>query len=87
MISGGLNVYPREVEIAIDSLPEVAESAVIGAPHPDLGEAVVAVVVPAPGAHAGGSRYHHGIEGSVWQDTRCPKRVFVVRGSAPQFHG
>lgn len=46
IISGGLNVYPKEVENEIDALPEVAESAVIGVPHPDFGEAVVAVVVP-----------------------------------------
>lgn len=45
VISGGLNVYPREVEGEIDDLLGVAESAVIGVPHPDLGEAVVAVVV------------------------------------------
>jgi malonyl-CoA/methylmalonyl-CoA synthetase len=44
IISGGLNVYPREVEEALDALPGVVESAVIGAPHPDLGEAVVAVL-------------------------------------------
>ena len=46
VISGGYNVYPREVEEVIDAQPGVAESAVIGAPHPDLGEGVVAVVVP-----------------------------------------
>jgi malonyl-CoA/methylmalonyl-CoA synthetase len=45
VISGGLNVYPREVEEVIDSLDGVVESAVIGVPDPDLGEAVVAVVV------------------------------------------
>ena len=50
VISGGYNVYPREVEQALDDLPGVLESAVIGAPHPDLGEAAVAVVVPEPGA-------------------------------------
>lgn len=50
IISGGLNVYPREVEEVIDSLPGVRESAVIGVPHPDFGEAVVACVVPEPGA-------------------------------------
>ena len=50
VISGGLNVYPKEVEEAIDLLPGVAESAVIGVPHPDLGEAVVAVVAREPGA-------------------------------------
>jgi malonyl-CoA/methylmalonyl-CoA synthetase len=45
VISGGLNVYPKEVELAIDALPGVAESAVIGLPQPDFGEAVTAVVV------------------------------------------
>ena len=45
IISGGFNVYPKEVESEIDSLPGVAESAVIGVPHPDLGEGVTAVVV------------------------------------------
>ncbi len=45
VISGGLNVYPAEVEAALDELPGVAESAVIGVPHPDFGEAVVACVV------------------------------------------
>lgn len=44
IITGGLNVYPREVEQAIDGLPGVVESAVIGVPHPDFGEAVVAVL-------------------------------------------
>jgi len=44
IISGGLNVYPKEVEEAIDALPGVAESAVIGLPHADFGEAVTAVV-------------------------------------------
>ena len=46
IISGGYNVYPKEVETLIDEMPEVSESAVIGVPHPDFGEGVVAVVVP-----------------------------------------
>ena len=50
VISGGYNVYPKEVEQALDALPGVSESAVIGVPHPDLGEAVVAVYVPEAGA-------------------------------------
>ncbi|MDZ4086881.1 MAG: AMP-binding protein [Tabrizicola sp.] len=50
VISGGLNVYPAEVEAALDDLPGVAASAVIGVPHPDFGEAVVACLVAAPGA-------------------------------------
>ena len=50
IISGGLNVYPKEIESVIDDLEGVVESAVIGVPHPDFGEAVAAVVVRAPGA-------------------------------------
>lgn len=46
IITGGFNVYPKEVEAVIDELSGVLESAVIGVPHPDFGEAVVAVVVP-----------------------------------------
>jgi malonyl-CoA/methylmalonyl-CoA synthetase len=50
VISGGYNVYPKEVEMAIDDLPGVMESSVIGVPHPDLGEVPLAVVVPEAGA-------------------------------------
>ncbi len=49
IITGGYNVYPKEIELVIDALPGVDESAVIGVPHPDFGEAVVAVVVPRKG--------------------------------------
>jgi malonyl-CoA/methylmalonyl-CoA synthetase len=49
IISGGLNVYPKEIEEKIDALAGVAESAVIGVPDPDLGEAVTAVIVAQPG--------------------------------------
>jgi malonyl-CoA/methylmalonyl-CoA synthetase len=45
IITGGFNVYPKEVEGEIDELPGVVESAVVGVPHPDLGEGVVAAVV------------------------------------------
>ena len=50
VISGGYNVYPKEVETEIDQLPGVVESAVIGVPHPDFGEGVTAVVVREAGA-------------------------------------
>lgn len=50
IISGGFNVYPKEVENELDAMPEVAESAVIGVPHPDYGEAVAAVAVLKAGA-------------------------------------
>jgi malonyl-CoA/methylmalonyl-CoA synthetase len=45
IISGGYNVYPREVELVLDEVPGVIESAVVGVPHPDFGEAVVAVIM------------------------------------------
>ena len=44
ILSGGLNVYPKEVEVVLDRVPGVVESAVVGVPHPDFGEAVVAIV-------------------------------------------
>lgn len=46
IIAGGFNIYPAEIETALDELPQVHESAVIGVPHPDMGEGVVAVIVP-----------------------------------------
>ncbi|WP_338702649.1 malonyl-CoA synthase [Streptomyces sp. Q6] len=49
VISGGFNVYPKEIEELLDAHPKVLESAVIGVPHPDFGETVVAVVVPLAG--------------------------------------
>jgi len=52
IIVGGLNVYPREIEESLDALQGVAESAVIGVPHPDMGEGVLAVLVPAGGPAA-----------------------------------
>jgi len=45
IISGGFNVYPKEIELVLDELPGVTESAVVGVPHPDFGEGVVAVVI------------------------------------------
>ncbi len=77
VISGGLNVYPREVEIAVESLPEVAESAVIGAAHPDLGEAVIAVVVAAPGAKPSEAGIIAALKGRL-AGYKVPKRVFFV---------
>jgi malonyl-CoA/methylmalonyl-CoA synthetase len=77
IITGGLNVYPREVELVLDALPGVAESAVIGVPHPDFGEAVVAVVVPAtepaPSADALLAAARRQLAGY-----KTPKRVFFA---------
>jgi len=77
IITGGFNVYPKEVELEIDALAGVIESAVIGVPHHDFGEAVVAVVVPEKGAVLN--------EAAIIADLRkrlaaykVPKRVMVA---------
>ncbi len=49
IISGGYNIYPKEIELLLDDAPGVLESAVVGVPHPDFGETVLGVVVPAAG--------------------------------------
>ncbi len=77
VISGGLNVYPKEVEDAIDALPGVVESAVIGCPHPDLGEAVTAVIVPQKGVRLDEGRILSALEGKLAK-FKCPKRVLFV---------
>lgn len=77
VISGGYNVYPIEVETEIDALPGVVESAVIGVPHPDLGEGVVAVVVPASGAPRDGSAIL-GALGERLARYKQPKRIVFV---------
>ena len=50
IISRGYNIYPKEIEVLLDGLDGVLESALIGIPHPDFGEGVVAVIVPQSGA-------------------------------------
>ena len=50
IITGGYNVYPKELELLIDDIDGVSESAVVGIPHKDFGEAVIAIVVPEKGA-------------------------------------
>ncbi|MFK5997418.1 MAG: malonyl-CoA synthase [Rhodobacterales bacterium] len=49
IISGGYNIYPKEVELILDDQPGVLETAVIGVPHPDLGEVVLGVIIPEKG--------------------------------------
>ena len=46
IISGGYNIYPKEIEVVLDKQPGIEESAVIGVPHPDYGETPIAVIVP-----------------------------------------
>ena len=77
IITGGLNVYPIEVEEKIDALPGVVESAVVGLPHPDFGEAVTAVVATGGGAAPGESEVLRALEGELAAFKR-PKRVIFV---------
>ncbi|HEX8056890.1 MAG TPA: AMP-binding protein [Novosphingobium sp.] len=77
IIAGGLNIYPKEIEEAIDALPGVEESAVIGVPHPDLGEGVVAVVVAQKGARVTEKAVRTALEGQLAR-FKQPRRVFVV---------
>lgn len=77
IISGGFNVYPAEVEAALNELPGVAESAVIGVPHPDFGEAVVALVVPRHGLRPQPDALILGLKARIAK-FKVPKRVLVV---------
>ncbi|GJD55713.1 malonate--CoA ligase [Methylobacterium dankookense] len=76
IITGGFNVYPKEVETEIDALPGVVESAVIGLPHADFGEGVTAVVVPGEGAPDEAAILAH-LEGRLAK-FKCPKRVLFA---------
>ena len=82
VISGGFNVYPKEVEDEIDAIEGVLESAVIGVPHPDFGEGVTAVVVLRPGAAVTEAAILSALGGRLAK-FKTPKRVFVV-GSLPR---
>jgi malonyl-CoA/methylmalonyl-CoA synthetase len=77
VISGGFNVYPKEIESEIDAMPGVVESAVIGVPHADFGEGVTAVLVRQPGAAIDEATVLRGLEGRLAK-FKMPKRVFVV---------
>lgn len=77
VITGGFNVYPKEVESEIDAIPGVVESAIIGVPHPDFGEGVTAVVVPATGATLTEAGIQQALEGRLAK-FKQPKRVFFV---------
>lgn len=77
VITGGYNVYPKEVETEIDGLDRVVESAVIGLPHVDFGEAVTAVVVLAEGASLGEDAVLKSLNDRLAK-YKLPKRVVFV---------
>ncbi len=82
VISGGYNVYPKEIETCIDSIEGVKESAVIGLPHSDLGEAVVAVIVTRPGVTLDEITICDALQGKLAR-FKQPKRIFF-RASLPR---
>ena len=77
IISGGYNVYPKEIELVIDELPGVRESAVIGVPHADFGEAVTAVVV-ARGEESPDEDEIIAVLKKRLANFKVPKRVYFV---------
>ena len=77
VISGGFNVYPKEIESEIDAMPGVIESAVIGVPHADFGEGVTAVLVCDKGAAIDEASVLKALDGRLAK-FKMPKRVFVV---------
>jgi malonyl-CoA/methylmalonyl-CoA synthetase len=77
VISGGFNVYPKEIESEIDAMPGVIESAVIGVPHADFGEGVTAVVVCNKGADVSEASVLKALDGRLAK-FKMPKRVFIV---------
>jgi malonyl-CoA/methylmalonyl-CoA synthetase len=77
IISGGYNVYPAEIEGYINELPGVAESALVGVPHPDFGEVGVAVVIAKPGAALQPEAIIAALKSKL-ANFKIPKRCFVV---------
>jgi malonyl-CoA/methylmalonyl-CoA synthetase len=77
IITGGYNVYPKEIESEIDAIPGVVESAVIGVAHPDFGEGVTAVVVPEKNAKLDEKQILAAIENRLAK-FKLPKRVILV---------
>jgi malonyl-CoA/methylmalonyl-CoA synthetase len=77
VISGGFNVYPKEIESEIDAMPGVVESAVIGVPHADFGEGVTAVVVCNKDAKVDEASVLKALDGRLAK-FKMPKRVIVV---------
>ncbi|MCA3237865.1 MAG: malonate--CoA ligase [Curvibacter sp.] len=77
IISGGYNVYPAEIEGHINQMPSVAESALVGVPHPDFGEVGVAVVVRKPGAALEPEEIVAGLKSRL-ANFKIPKKCYVV---------
>ena len=77
VISGGYNIYPKEVETLIDAMPGVVESAVFGVPDPDLGEVAAVAIVPAPGASPDLAAVRGALEGALAR-FKHPRQVHLM---------
>ena len=77
IISGGYNIYPKEIELALDALDDVVESAVVGLPHPDFGEGVLAVVVREPGTDPQPAQISQALASQLAGFKR-PKKIVIV---------
>lgn len=78
IISGGFNVYPKEVESVIDAIDGIVESAVVGVPHPDFGEAVVAVAMRRPGRDDVTADRVAAVCKEELANYKVPKRIFFI---------
>ncbi|MBK6866470.1 MAG: malonyl-CoA synthase [Burkholderiales bacterium] len=77
IISGGYNVYPAEIESVLNDMPGVAESAIVGVPHPDFGEVGVAVVIARPGATLDAEQLLGALKARL-ANFKIPKRCFIA---------
>ncbi len=77
IISGGYNIYPKEIELVIDKQPGVLESAVIGVPHADLGESVLALIVPGNNTSPDLEQINSGMVASLAR-FKLPKKLLLI---------
>jgi malonyl-CoA/methylmalonyl-CoA synthetase len=77
IISGGFNIYPKEIELVLDDQPGVLESAVIGVPHPDFGETVLGVIVAEPGQSPDPDTMMHAVNASLAR-FKHPRKLILL---------
>ncbi|WP_298917245.1 malonyl-CoA synthase [uncultured Roseobacter sp.] len=82
IISGGYNVYPKEIEAVLDAQPGVLESAVVGVPHPDFGETVIGIVVPEKGVTPDTARINASVQDQLAR-FKHPQKL-IVRDALPR---
>ncbi|MFV0490653.1 MAG: malonate--CoA ligase [Pseudorhodobacter sp.] len=77
IISGGYNIYPKEIELVLDDQPGVLESAVIGVPHPDFGETVLGLIIPKPGVKVDLDLLQTAVAASLAR-FKHPRRLIII---------